>query len=321
MNILAFSPLHPQGKNQFETRSDFMFKWYSISISISLTCSNLAVISFRINFKSKHILTEKYLKKGFLPMYQRFRKSQLQSPFFKIPIFLLLLMGLFGFFMHMIEPQTFQTTFDGIWWAFITLTTVGYGDFFPKAIGARMISMVLILIGIGYMSYLAFTVAEKTFAMHRKRREGYMKYKGSQHHIVIGWNERSRRLIQHLKENRQAIVIIDASLSHLPAEYTDFSFVRGLAYEIDTLKRAKIQAAQQVWITANNAVSEDIADKDTLITLLSVKGEAPHIFCAAEILTEAQLTNAKRAGADQIIQSNRLITNAFIECVSLPHNQ
>ena len=148
MNILAFSPLHPQGKNQFETRSDFMFKWHSISISISLTCSNLAVISFRINFKSKHILTEKYLKKGFLPMYQRFRKSQLQSPFFKIPIFLLLLMGLFGFFMHMIEPQTFQTTFDGIWWAFITLTTVGYGDFFPKAIGARMISMVLILIGI-----------------------------------------------------------------------------------------------------------------------------------------------------------------------------
>ena len=217
-------------------------------------------------------------------MYQRFRKSQLQSPFFKIPIFLLLLMGLFGFFMHMIEPQTFQTTFDGIWWAFITLTTVGYGDFFPKAIGARMISMVLILIGIGYMSYLAFTVAEKTFAMHRKRREGYMKYKGSQHHIVIGWNERSRRLIQHLKENRQAIVIIDASLSHLPAEYTDFSFVRGLAYEIDTLKRAKIQAAQQVWLTANNAVTEDIADKDPLIKLVSVKVDASDNFCAADIL-------------------------------------
>src|SRR5699024_6478917 len=140
MNILAFSPLHPQGKNQFETRSDFMFKWHSISISISLTCSNLAVISFRINFKSKHILTEKYLKKGFLPMYQRFRKSQLQSPFFKIPIFFLLLMGLFGFFMYMIEPQTFQTTFYVICWTFIILTTFCYCESLPIVIIVRKLS-------------------------------------------------------------------------------------------------------------------------------------------------------------------------------------
>ena len=38
--------------------------------------------------------------------------------------------------------------FEGFWWAFISMTTVGYGDKTPKSISARLYSIVWIMIGI-----------------------------------------------------------------------------------------------------------------------------------------------------------------------------
>ncbi|WP_411846681.1 potassium channel family protein [Roseibacillus persicicus] len=42
-----------------------------------------------------------------------------------------------------------QSGEDAIWWAFVTMTTVGYGDYFPVSLGGRMIAIVLMIFGIG----------------------------------------------------------------------------------------------------------------------------------------------------------------------------
>lgn len=46
-------------------------------------------------------------------------------------------------------PRTFiKGWFEGIWWAFISMTTVGYGDKAPKTIAARFFSIIWIVVGI-----------------------------------------------------------------------------------------------------------------------------------------------------------------------------
>ena len=47
-----------------------------------------------------------------------------------------------------------DTVWEGIWWAWVTVTTVGYGDIVPSSHVGRMFAALLILIGIGLFSLL-----------------------------------------------------------------------------------------------------------------------------------------------------------------------
>ena len=48
--------------------------------------------------------------------------------------------------------------FDGVWWAFVTTTTVGYGDIAPTSIGGRIIACILMIVGIGLVGSLTSTI-------------------------------------------------------------------------------------------------------------------------------------------------------------------
>ena len=48
---------------------------------------------------------------------------------------------------------------DALWWAIVTVTTVGYGDKFPVTAGGRGVATVLMFVGIGLIGVLTATVA------------------------------------------------------------------------------------------------------------------------------------------------------------------
>ena len=56
---------------------------------------------------------------------------------------------------------------DGIWWAVVTVTTVGYGDLYPKTVQGRLIGMVLMFVGIGFLSLLTAAVASRFVKQER----------------------------------------------------------------------------------------------------------------------------------------------------------
>ena len=67
---------------------------------------------------------------------------------------------------------------DALWWAIVTVTTVGYGDRFPVSAGGRAVAVVLMLVGIGLIGVLTATVAsvfikEHTDATKDELRKGH----------------------------------------------------------------------------------------------------------------------------------------------------
>lgn len=56
------------------------------------------------------------------------------------------------FFEHEAQPQRFASVFDGLWWAAVTLSTVGYGDVYPVTLGGRFFTVCVLLLGMGIVA-------------------------------------------------------------------------------------------------------------------------------------------------------------------------
>jgi voltage-gated potassium channel len=61
--------------------------------------------------------------------------------------------------LEVVEPTTIRGGYlDGVWWAIVTASTVGYGDIAPSTPGGRIIAIVLMLAGIGLISTFSASV-------------------------------------------------------------------------------------------------------------------------------------------------------------------
>jgi len=68
-----------------------------------------------------------------------------------------------------VDTKDFSSTWDGIWWAVVTVTTVGYGDVTPKTVEGRIVAIVVMFVGIGFLSVLTATIA--SFFVKTERSE------------------------------------------------------------------------------------------------------------------------------------------------------
>jgi voltage-gated potassium channel len=59
------------------------------------------------------------------------------------------------------DQNEFPSMWDGVWWAVVTVTTVGYGDLYPVDVEGRIIGIVLMLLGIGFIAVLTGTIASQ----------------------------------------------------------------------------------------------------------------------------------------------------------------
>jgi voltage-gated potassium channel len=72
-----------------------------------------------------------------------------------------------GAAQHTFSSGEFGSLWDGVWWAVVTVTTVGYGDLYPTTVQGRLIGMVLMFVGIGFLSLLTAAIASRFVKQER----------------------------------------------------------------------------------------------------------------------------------------------------------
>jgi voltage-gated potassium channel len=63
---------------------------------------------------------------------------------------------LFGFAVYAVDPNV-HSLWDGVWYAWVTMTHVGYGDIVPVSFAGRILAAILILLGLGILAFLTAT--------------------------------------------------------------------------------------------------------------------------------------------------------------------
>src|SRR4051794_10521877 len=75
---------------------------------------------------------------------------------------------IFGVVERLVDPDTFDNVWLGMWWALQTVTTVGYGDVVPVSTGGKLIASFMML---GGLSLLAVVTGAITSAFVAKAQE------------------------------------------------------------------------------------------------------------------------------------------------------
>ncbi len=87
-------------------------------------------------------------------------------------IFIFSSVGIYTFERH-VQPEAFGSIPQAMWWAIVTLTTVGYGDVTPVTVEGKIFATLITVVGVGLVSLPAGIIASGFTEQLRFRREQF----------------------------------------------------------------------------------------------------------------------------------------------------
>lgn len=75
------------------------------------------------------------------------------------------------YFEKDIQPDAFGSIFKSMWWAIVTLTTIGYGDVFPVTVGGKIFAALVALVGVGIIAIPSGLLASVLTEARTERRK------------------------------------------------------------------------------------------------------------------------------------------------------
>jgi len=190
---------------------------------------------------------------------------------------------------------------DAMYMTVITITTVGFGEIIPLHPIGKIFTMVLIIIGAGFMLYLFSEITEAMVegGLQRIFGRGSMEKKVAglkQHYIVCGFGRIGRVICKILKENKRQFVVIEKDPVELQ-KISDLGYLalEGEASADEVLLKAGINDAKGL-------IAVVTSDADNVYISLTARGLNPELFIMARSSgEEGAETKLLRAGANKVI--------------------
>jgi voltage-gated potassium channel len=222
--------------------------------------------------------------------------------------------------MYLFEAEQVQprvaSLMDAIYWAVITITTVGYGDITPQTTEGRIVAMVLVFAGIAVISFATSIIV---MAFHEKMNElrdnrvfsSVERMSGVT--IVCGYGRIGQVVAQRLAASREPFVVVDRNpeavgLAHrqgylaVIGDVTDSALLANLG-----LGR---QASRVLCLT-----HDDVSNVYITLTARQVSRDILIISRANKAETVRKLT---QAGADHVVRPYEVVGHMAAEFIGQP---
>jgi voltage-gated potassium channel len=238
----------------------------------------------------------------------------------------LLLFTICSFSIHFLEPDHFPTPFDGFWWVMTTVTTVGYGDFYPHSVAGKCLGIFLYLFGIGLISIIIGKIVDRILAYKRKKEEGKLPYRGQSHFVIVHWSKHSELALQEILNNDpQAEIVLIDTLDRSPVDHDRVRYVHGNPAKKQTLDMANISRSRAVFVFADdtteyNRTIRDTAfiDGKTLLIATTIERLYNNVYSIVEIMDKQNIDNFTHIHIDEFIVGSETISQLAVHSAFHP---
>jgi voltage-gated potassium channel len=240
-----------------------------------------------------------------------------------------------GISLYLVERTSnpeIGTIGDGLWWALVTITTVGFGDITPVTTVGRVIGGAMMIGGLFTLALFAGIVGHSLLHAVLSIREEQFRMSGYVNHIVVcGYEMGSGMLLDvlsgEINPEEQRIVLFGPyeRPNGLPPE---FMWVQGDPTKESELDKARIAHASTVIVTGSRRVVPQQADATTILTVFTIRSALKKSSVAAkrkkpvrviaEVLDSENVQHARTAGSDEVIETRKVGYSLLAHTVVYP---
>jgi voltage-gated potassium channel len=206
--------------------------------------------------------------------------------------------------------------FDAIYWSFITVSTIGYGDITPVSEAGKSVTLILILTGYTVLAFftsiVTSSISEKLDII-KEQNALSQTAKLKDFILVCGYGSVGQNLVDNLKRHHYQTLVIDKDPTMVQmAERQNINVIKDDATNIDLLKKISINQNVKYVI----ALSDD--DSVNLSIILAVRSISKNI----PIISRANNDNVKKklllAGANEVISVNEATSLVALGHINSP---
>ncbi len=197
-----------------------------------------------------------------------------------------------------------KTITDAFWYAIVTLTTVGYGDYYPVTGPGRVIGLLVIIGSLGILGFLVGEITVRINEYMENKKNGHLGTRFENHYVIIGWNPFAKHVAMQIIHAGHKVAVVTDQKSDVDMIYDLFDkskiFVLHTEYSnYDAFEKVNVSKAKRLFINFRE-------DTDTLVFVINLRKQYPNVKVVVTCSNPTLKETFRNAGISYVISKNEV---------------
>jgi len=200
-----------------------------------------------------------------------------------------------------------NSLFDAFYWSLVTISTVGFGDITPITEGGRAVAMVIIVAGVGVLSFFTSIIVSafnEKLGELRETKSVQDLHKLKSFFLICGYSDTAKIVASRLKRNGKNIVVLDANFERVEeAKSRGLIAIYGDPTQLSSYKKFTIDFEKKV----NSILCLEEDDVLNVYIALTIRSISRTINVVAIAQDEHNIVKLKLSGVNEVIFAQSIV--------------